>query len=342
MPKRRARRTPRRSSSRRRGGRCRTRTCCPIATLRAASAAAAIATSRRWRGSSVLRAAELAGVPAVEVRTISNRPAESDRGAAGGSTTRSPARRDRAAAARGAALVRALTFGFSPCPNDTFAFHALVHGLVDAPFAVEPVLLDIEELNRRAHTGELDLTKLSFGAFAGGRRRATACCGAARRSAAASGRSSSRASERLARRGAGAIAIPGRETTAYLLLRLAEPELGEVVELRYDRILGAVERGRGRRGPDHPREPLHLRRPRPRRDRRPRRVVGGRDRAAGAAGRDLRPRRPRRRDRRRRRGGDPRLGRVRLRAPGGEPRRTSARTRRSCRTRSATRTSRCT
>ncbi|MEP6893113.1 MAG: MqnA/MqnD/SBP family protein, partial [Gaiellaceae bacterium] len=58
-----------------------------------------------------------------------------------------------------------MTFGFSPCPNDTFAFHAIVHGLVDAPFRVEPVLLDIEELNRRAHESELDLTKLSVGAF---------------------------------------------------------------------------------------------------------------------------------------------------------------------------------
>ena len=62
--------------------------------------------------------------------------------------------------------MRTLTFGFSPCPNDTFAFHALAHGLVDAPFRVEPVLLDIEELNRRAHTGAFDLTKLSVGAFA--------------------------------------------------------------------------------------------------------------------------------------------------------------------------------
>ena len=59
-----------------------------------------------------------------------------------------------------------LRFGFSPCPNDTFAFHALVHGLVEAPFEVEPVLLDIEELNRRAQDGELELSKLSFGAFA--------------------------------------------------------------------------------------------------------------------------------------------------------------------------------
>ena len=62
---------------------------------------------------------------------------------------------------------RTLRFGFSPCPNDTFAFHALVHGLVDAPFRVEPVMLDIEELNRRARDGELELTKLSFGAYAG-------------------------------------------------------------------------------------------------------------------------------------------------------------------------------
>src|SRR6266536_774143 len=60
--------------------------------------------------------------------------------------------------------MRELAFGFSPCPNDTFAFHALVHGLVDAPFQVRPVLLDIEELNRRAHDGDLELTKLSFGA----------------------------------------------------------------------------------------------------------------------------------------------------------------------------------
>ena len=63
--------------------------------------------------------------------------------------------------------MRTLTFGYSPCPNDTFAFHALAHGLVEAPFRVEPVLLDIEELNRRAHDGAFHLTKLSVGAFGG-------------------------------------------------------------------------------------------------------------------------------------------------------------------------------
>ena len=42
---------------------------------------------------------------------------------------------------------------------------------------------------------------------------------------------------------AGRIAVPGRETTAFLLLRLAAPALGDVVELRYDRILPAVVAG---------------------------------------------------------------------------------------------------
>jgi len=111
---------------------------------------------------------------------------------------------------------------------------------VDAPFAVEPVLLDIEELNRRAYAGELDLTKLSFGAVAGVGDRYRLL-----RSGAALGRGVGPlvvAREKLQLAGA-RIAIPGRETTAYLLLRLAEPELGEVVELRYDRILGAVAAG---------------------------------------------------------------------------------------------------
>jgi phosphomannomutase len=63
--------------------------------------------------------------------------------------------------------MRELTFGYSPCPNDTFAFHALSHDVLDLPFRIVPVLLDIEELNRRAHERAFDLTKLSVGAFAG-------------------------------------------------------------------------------------------------------------------------------------------------------------------------------
>jgi 1,4-dihydroxy-6-naphthoate synthase len=139
--------------------------------------------------------------------------------------------------------VRELTFGFSPCPNDTFAFHALVHGLVDSPARIRPVLLDIEELNQRACDGELELTKLSFGAFpaVGDRYRLL-------RSGAALGHGVgplvvARNDVTLPEAAGSRIAVPGLETTAFLLLRLAAPVLGEVVELRYDRILGAVANG---------------------------------------------------------------------------------------------------
>ena len=139
--------------------------------------------------------------------------------------------------------MRELTFGYSPCPNDTFAFHALAHGLVEAPFRVRPVLLDIEELNQRAHRGEFDLTKLSVGAFAGVGDRYRLL-----RSGAALGLGVgplvvARAPVSLAEAVRGRVAIPGRETTAYRLLRLAAPTLREVVDMRYDRILRAVAEG---------------------------------------------------------------------------------------------------
>jgi 5,8-dihydroxy-2-naphthoate synthase len=139
--------------------------------------------------------------------------------------------------------VTLIDFGFTPCPNDAFAFHALVHGLVPGPFQAEPVLLDIEELNRRAAGAELQLTKLSFGAAAaaGDRYRLL-------RSGAALGRGVgplvvARDAGTLADAAGGRIAVPGKETTAFLLLRLAAPAVGEVVELRYDRILDAVVAG---------------------------------------------------------------------------------------------------
>jgi 1,4-dihydroxy-6-naphthoate synthase len=139
--------------------------------------------------------------------------------------------------------VRTLTFGYSPCPNDTFAFHALTHGLVPLPFEVRPVLLDIEELNRRAHQGEFDFTKLSVGAFASIGARYTML-----RSGAALGHGVgplvvTRTPMTLAEAVRGRVAVPGKETTAYRLLRLAAPVIGETVEMRYDTILRAVEQG---------------------------------------------------------------------------------------------------
>lgn len=59
-----------------------------------------------------------------------------------------------------------LTLGFSPCPNDTFIFDALVNKKIDtAGFEFEVVLADVETLNQWALEGKLDITKLSFPAF---------------------------------------------------------------------------------------------------------------------------------------------------------------------------------
>ena len=59
-----------------------------------------------------------------------------------------------------------LTLGFSPCPNDTFIFDALVHKKIDSgTLDFEIVLEDVETLNEWALQGKLDISKLSFPAF---------------------------------------------------------------------------------------------------------------------------------------------------------------------------------
>ena len=108
-----------------------------------------------------------------------------------------------------------------------------MHGLVDAPFGVEPVLLDIEELNRRAHDGELDLTKLSFGASpaCGDRYRLL-------RSGAALGHGVGplvvAREQRLARWAARASRSRAARRRRSCSSGSPYPEHGEVVELRYD------------------------------------------------------------------------------------------------------------
>lgn len=60
-----------------------------------------------------------------------------------------------------------LTLGFSPCPNDTFIFDALIHGKIDTEGLTFKVFFDdVETLNQKALRSELDITKLSFHAFA--------------------------------------------------------------------------------------------------------------------------------------------------------------------------------
>jgi 1,4-dihydroxy-6-naphthoate synthase len=139
---------------------------------------------------------------------------------------------------------RPLTLGFSPCPNDTFIFHALVHGVVGAQgLAFRERLEDVETLNRLAAESALDVTKVSYGAVPHLLRDYVLL-----RSGGALGRGcgplvvSRRPLVRAALAGA-RIAIPGRRTTAALLLRLFAPDAAGLVEMVYSDIMPAVARG---------------------------------------------------------------------------------------------------
>jgi len=130
-----------------------------------------------------------------------------------------------------------LEFAFSPCPNDTFAFHALVHRLVPGP-AITPHLDDIEALNKRAATEEVSVTKVSIAAYGHGLADRLLLL----RSGGAAGFGVGPiVVARSHRPIGGRIAIPGEGTTAALLLR----QLGrfDTVVMRFDRIEDAVLRG---------------------------------------------------------------------------------------------------
>lgn len=58
-----------------------------------------------------------------------------------------------------------LSLAFSPCPNDTYLFYALVHGHVAHDVPVSATLADIETLNHLAKTSRYDVTKLSIAAY---------------------------------------------------------------------------------------------------------------------------------------------------------------------------------
>jgi len=60
--------------------------------------------------------------------------------------------------------MQTISLGLSPCPNDTYIFHALLHGIVPPPMPLKPHIADVEELNALACRQQLDVTKMSVGA----------------------------------------------------------------------------------------------------------------------------------------------------------------------------------
>jgi len=136
-----------------------------------------------------------------------------------------------------------LTLGFSPCPNDTFIFDAMVHGRIDTEgLEFDYFLADVEELNRRALSSRVDVTKVSYHAYsymagnylildsgsAIGHRNGPLLI--SKRDIDSSDLSQAR------------IAIPGKYTTANLLFSIAWPDAKNKTEYLFSDIPDALIR----------------------------------------------------------------------------------------------------
>ena len=143
--------------------------------------------------------------------------------------------------------MKRLRVGISPCPNDTFAFHALIERKIQTPgLALEFELDDIEALNRRFAGGEFDASKLSFAA-------ALALGPEVRVLAAGAALGFGVGPVLLARPGQrlelgrvplrARVLAPGEHTTATLLYSLFHHGEGQVEQQRFSAILPALERG---------------------------------------------------------------------------------------------------
>lgn len=142
-----------------------------------------------------------------------------------------------------------LTLGYSPCPNDTFIFAALVHNQVPCGgLHFKERLEDVETLNRLALNTTLDLTKISYHAFGHVREHYTLL-----RSGSALGRGCGPLVVAPSPCSMGdlrekTVLIPGEMTTASLLLQLCENGLTDLRSIPFDQIMPALQRGEAAAG----------------------------------------------------------------------------------------------
>ncbi|SMC16141.1 1,4-dihydroxy-6-naphthoate synthase [Desulfacinum hydrothermale DSM 13146] len=139
---------------------------------------------------------------------------------------------------------RPLSLGYSPCPNDTFIFSGIALGRVPGSQRVsEPFLADVEVLNQKARQGELDVTKISFNALVHcldhyWLLRSGGALGRGCGPLLVTGKPCTLEDLRRA-----TVAIPGRLTTANLLLELLGACQGPRVEMSFEQVMPAVASG---------------------------------------------------------------------------------------------------
>ncbi len=138
-----------------------------------------------------------------------------------------------------------LTIGFSPCPNDTFIFDALIHHKIDTEgLEFDLRLEDVETLNEWAFQGKLDITKLSFNTLlqVTGEYKLL-------HAGSALGKNCGPLLIAKSQIPAGeipqhSIAIPGINTTANLLLGFAFPDAARKTPMLFSEIEDAVLKGK--------------------------------------------------------------------------------------------------
>ncbi len=139
--------------------------------------------------------------------------------------------------------MKKLSLGYSPCPNDTFIFYPLVHKKVKGDVEFSEILRDVELLNRMALLKELDVTKVSYHAL--GFLREDYCL---LHSGSAIGKGCgplivAKKPIEISNLAGKTIAIPGKMTTANLLLKMFNPDIKKIVEMPFDTIMNAVRLG---------------------------------------------------------------------------------------------------
>ncbi len=139
-----------------------------------------------------------------------------------------------------------IPIGFSPCPNDTFIFDALVNQKIDTGHLhFEPILEDVQTLNQWAIEEKLMVTKLSYGVLPLVQKNYHLL-----NSGSALGRGVgplliTNSELEMPNVEEKTIAIPGENTTAHLLFSLAYPNAKKKIFLRYDEIENFVLQGKG-------------------------------------------------------------------------------------------------
>lgn len=150
-----------------------------------------------------------------------------------------------------------LTLGFSPCPNDTFIFDALVNNKIDSgDLEFEVVLEDVQTLNQWAKAGKLDISKISYGVTpkitdtyvvlnSGGALGKGVGPLLISKNEVRGTKDGNRWQEIQELVNASIIAVPGEDTTAHFLFSQAFPQATKKVFKRFDEIEAFVSSGEG-------------------------------------------------------------------------------------------------